>query len=199
MRTPVVDSRQVYLYALNPSDGSAWRAFVERETGPGFVDLSGHGVKDAVERIRADGIDILVDLMGFTGGSFAINRDAIVAARPAALQLCMLGYPSTCGSDFVDYTVADRIIAPPEVRADFVEKLLYVPYSYQVSHRAPNQQISDLQSRRFSHGRGWMPGQQPEARGRHRRWGKHSAAPRRVWAAAGAGAGVLLLQFTLQD
>jgi hypothetical protein len=98
-RAPVIVSRQVHLYALNPSDGSAWRAFVEREAGPGFVDLSSHGVKDAVDRIRADGIDILVDLMGFTGGSFAINRDAIMAARPAALQLCMLGYPSTCGSD----------------------------------------------------------------------------------------------------
>ena len=55
--------------------------------------------------------------MGYTGGAFAVMRDAIMAARPAPLAINMLGYPSTVGSSFVDYIVTDRIITPPQVEA----------------------------------------------------------------------------------
>ena len=50
------------LYALNPSDGSSWRRYVET-TATRFVDLSSTGMKTAAEKIYADGIHILVDLM----------------------------------------------------------------------------------------------------------------------------------------
>jgi protein O-GlcNAc transferase len=129
------DEVEVTLYALNPSDNSAWRRHVER-TADRFVDLSTTGMRAAAEQIHADGIHILVDLMGYTGGAFAVNRDAIMAARPAPLAISMLGYPSTVGSDFVDYVVTDRIITPPEVKAHFVEKFMYVPYSYQVNSQS---------------------------------------------------------------
>ena len=123
---------EVTLYALNPSDNSVWRKHVER-TAAKFVDLSTTGMRAAAERIYSDGIHILVDLMGYTGGAFAVNRDAIMAARPAPLAISMLGYPSTVGSDFIDYVVTDRIITPPDVKEHFVEKFMYVPYSYQVN------------------------------------------------------------------
>jgi predicted O-linked N-acetylglucosamine transferase (SPINDLY family) len=126
---------EVVLYALNPSDNSAWRKHVER-TAANFVDLSTTGMRAAAERIYSDGIHILVDLMGYTGGAFAVNRDAIMAARPAPMAISMLGYPSTVGSDFIDYVVTDRIITPPEVKAHFVEKFMYVPYSYQVNSQS---------------------------------------------------------------
>lgn len=131
---------EVTLYALNPSDRSIWRKHVER-TADHFVDLSTVGMRAAAEMIHADGIHVLVDLMGYTGGAFAVNRDAIMAARPAPLAISMLGYPSTVGSDFVDYVVTDRIITPPEVKSHFVEKFMYVPYSYQVNSQAMEDKI----------------------------------------------------------
>ena len=71
---------------------------MERTAGR-FVDLSAVGMRAAAEMIHADGIHVLVDLMGYTGGAFAVNRDAIMAARPAPLAISMLGYPSTVGSE----------------------------------------------------------------------------------------------------
>lgn len=59
-----------------------------------------------------------------------------MASRPAPMALGMLGYPSTTGSDYIDYIVTDRVITPPEVANDFSEMFLYVPYSYQVNSQA---------------------------------------------------------------
>ena len=136
---------EVTLYALNPTDRSAWRKHVER-TADHFVDLSNTGMREAAQQIHADGIHVLVDLMGYTGGAFAVNRDAIMAARPAPLAISMLGYPSTVGSDFVDYVVTDRIITPPSVKHHFVEKFLYVPYSYQVNSQASEDSVETAAS-----------------------------------------------------
>jgi predicted O-linked N-acetylglucosamine transferase (SPINDLY family) len=78
--------------------------------------------------VRADEIDVLVDLKGYTRD----GRLAILAYRPAPVQVHHVGFPGTLGAGaFVDYLVADRIVAPPE-RADYYsEKLAYLPDCYQ--------------------------------------------------------------------
>jgi hypothetical protein len=48
----------------------------------------------------------------------------------------MLAHIFVRAGSFVDYVVTDRIITPPEVKSHFVEKFLYVPYSYQVNSQA---------------------------------------------------------------
>ena len=79
----------------------------------------------AAEKIRLDGIDILVDLTGFTQTS----RTGIVALKPAATHINWLGYAGTMGElnskPLFDYILVDKIIAP--YQADFSEKLLYLP------------------------------------------------------------------------
>jgi predicted O-linked N-acetylglucosamine transferase (SPINDLY family) len=67
-----------------------------------------------------------VDLTGYTKN----ERMAILAYRPAPVQVSFLGYPGTSGATFVDYLIADRYIIPPEHLKWYTEKVLWLPDSY---------------------------------------------------------------------
>lgn len=97
----------VYAYALNPDDGSPERAAVAASADH-FVDLSTHDDAAAAERIRADGIDVLVDLMGFSNAA----RPALWARRPAPVQVAFLGHAHSLHAEWIDYRITDRVSEP---------------------------------------------------------------------------------------
>jgi predicted O-linked N-acetylglucosamine transferase (SPINDLY family) len=74
--------------------------------------------------IRADGIDVLIDLAGHTGGS----RLLAFARRPAPVQIeYILGHGYTSGLDAMDAFLADDALAPPGAGALFSERLIRLP------------------------------------------------------------------------
>ncbi|HTH59969.1 MAG TPA: tetratricopeptide repeat protein [Paraburkholderia sp.] len=70
-----------------------------------------HGLDDALvaQRIRDDGIDILVDLTMH----MADGRLPVFALRPAPVQVTWLAYPGTTGLASIDYRLTDRHLDPP--------------------------------------------------------------------------------------
>lgn len=83
-----------------------------RREAPHFADLAGWTPEKIARRIRADRIDVLVDLAGFT--LHAVPE--AVAARPAPLVIQYLGYPHFDAPDWADYVVVDPVLLPPEER-----------------------------------------------------------------------------------
>jgi predicted O-linked N-acetylglucosamine transferase (SPINDLY family) len=73
-------------------------------------------------------VDIAVDLMGYTQDC----RPNILAFRPAPIQVNYLGYPGTLGAEFIDYVIADRLVAPFDEQPFFTEKIVHLPDSYLV-------------------------------------------------------------------
>ncbi|MCD7109916.1 glycosyl transferase [Rhizobium sp. DKSPLA3] len=96
-----------------------------------------HALSDAeaARKIRADGIDILVDLKGSTSG----NRGAILNENVAAVQIAWLGFPgSNIGID-CDYVIGDPIVTPPTSAPVYHEQICRLPETYQPNdpfHRA---------------------------------------------------------------
>ncbi|HXH03520.1 MAG TPA: glycosyltransferase [Candidatus Competibacteraceae bacterium] len=121
---------EVFAYSLHQDDGSAYRQRIAAGCDH-FVELQDLGTVDAARRIQADGIHILVDLMGYTH----LARPEIFALRPAPLQVNFLGYPGTLGADFIDYIIADATVLPEPLRPYFDEAPVYMPDTYQVTDR----------------------------------------------------------------
>jgi predicted O-linked N-acetylglucosamine transferase (SPINDLY family) len=119
----------VHLYSTGPDDGSPLR---RRLMAAGhFIDAARISDPDLARRIRDDGIDILVDLKGFTRD----GRLGVLARRPAPIQVTWLGFPGTCGADFVDYLIGDPVVTPLADQPVFSERIAQMPWSYQPNDR----------------------------------------------------------------
>lgn len=98
------------------------------------------GVPDGkvYETVRADNLDVLIDLGGHTAG----NRMQVLAARPAPIQATLFGYPNTTGMKAVDFRITDPISDPPGATDDlYVEQPLHLPevaWAYNPPENAPS-------------------------------------------------------------
>jgi predicted O-linked N-acetylglucosamine transferase (SPINDLY family) len=120
------DRFEIHGYSYGPDSGGAMRARLVAAFDR-FTDIDALAHRDAAARIRADDIDILVDLKGHTHRA----RPKILAFRPAPVQVNYLGFPGTMGAPFIDYIIADNFIVPRDRQTLYAEKLAYLPGCYQ--------------------------------------------------------------------
>lgn len=121
------DRVEVYGYCWSREDGSELRrrviAALDRH-----VPIGALSDEQAAMRIRADEIDVLIDLHGPTAGA----RPNILARRPALVQASYLGFPGTSGMPCIDYVLCDRNVLPEACLPFMSEKPLYLPEVFQV-------------------------------------------------------------------
>ncbi|MES2946641.1 MAG: tetratricopeptide repeat protein, partial [Pseudomonadota bacterium] len=115
---------EIFAYSLSDRD-DAFTASV-RQGVDHFCDASAMDAQALAQGIRADQIDVLIDLMGHTHQ----GRPAVLAMRPASLQLLYLGYPGSMGADFVDGTIADDWLIPTELEPGYREKVHRLPCAF---------------------------------------------------------------------
>lgn len=94
-----------------------------------FVDVRAMSDAEAAGILRNAGIDIAIDLAGFTSR----HRAGILASRPAPVQISYLGYPGTTCAPFIDYVVADAFVLPPGQEPFYSESIVRLPDCYQVN------------------------------------------------------------------
>lgn len=94
-----------------------------RSFANGWRDVTGQDDTRLAQQIRADGIDILVDLAGYTKGS----RLLALTAKPAPIQMTYLGYPNTTGLPQVDYRITDHVADSDDADAFHTETLIRLP------------------------------------------------------------------------
>ena len=122
------DGFEWFAFSFGPHSDSAMRQRLRRPFER-FLDVRAHSDREVAQLSRELGIDIAVDLKGFTQDS----RMGIFARRCAPVQVSYLGYPGTTGAPYMDYVIADRVVLPPALHAHFSEKVVTLPHSYQVN------------------------------------------------------------------
>ena len=116
---------EVCAYSLGRGAADALRERIERQVAR-LVDLGHRPTAAMVDRIRADGIDVLFDLTGHTGQA----RPDLFAARPAPVQVNYLGYAGTLGAAYYDFVVTDAYTTPEGADGDFTERCCRIGECY---------------------------------------------------------------------
>jgi protein O-GlcNAc transferase len=114
--------------SLCPDDGSELR----RRLVAGFDafhDLCTIDDQRAAQLMRELGIDIAIDLTGHSRDA----RLSILARRPAPVHVSWLGHAGTMGAPFIDYLIADPVVAPLAQQQHFVERIAQLPDCYLVT------------------------------------------------------------------
>lgn len=114
----------VICYSDSQAEGAHARKL--RASNVTWHDVTSEKDDALAERIRADGIDILVDLDGHSGP----NRLSVFARRAAPVQVTWAGYVGATGLDAMDYLITDSRQTVEADLALMTEQPVYMPGNY---------------------------------------------------------------------
>ncbi|MGB0671374.1 MAG: hypothetical protein ACPGNT_07740 [Rhodospirillales bacterium] len=101
---------EVHCYHNSPVHDDMTRAF--RAAADGWHPSYRMKEQELFEQVQADGIDILVDLSGFTLG----NRLGMFSGKPAPLQVTAWGHAHGVGMESMDVLFSDAVCVPASER-----------------------------------------------------------------------------------
>jgi predicted O-linked N-acetylglucosamine transferase (SPINDLY family) len=122
------DKFEVIAVDSGGGDGSAMRRRLETAFDK-ILYIANLSDAEAVDLIRANEIDILVNLNGY----FGAPRMGLFARRAAPIQINYLGFPATLGAPYIDYVIADKTVIPEDERRYYDERVVYLPDCYQAN------------------------------------------------------------------
>lgn len=122
------DQFEVFCYSYCDDDNSLYRKHI-KESCDHFVDIKDLSDLEAAKKIHQDGINILIDLTGYTSRA----REGVLVYKPAPIIVNYLGFLGSLGMPQVDYIITDEIVTPPQLAKDYTEKFVYMPHSYQIN------------------------------------------------------------------
>ncbi|MDH5263561.1 MAG: tetratricopeptide repeat protein [Betaproteobacteria bacterium] len=117
---------EITAVSYGAASSDPWRRRIEGAVER-FLDVAVQADDAVAGRLRELGIDIAVDLKGFTTGC----RTGILARRPAPVQVNYLGYPGSMGAPYIDYLIADSTVVDAGHAAFYSERIVLLPHSYQ--------------------------------------------------------------------
>ena len=79
--------------------------------------------QEVINMVRKDGIDIIIDLNGFSSN----HRLALFKNRLAPIQILWCGYTNTLGLKEMDYLIVDKNLIKPTEENLYNEKVIYLP------------------------------------------------------------------------
>ncbi|UWQ43037.1 tetratricopeptide repeat protein [Leisingera aquaemixtae] len=120
------DRFEIYIYDYGEVNDQEGRLRAENAADV-YKQVSGLENDEIAAVAREDGLDIAVDLKGYTKD----NRVNIFNNRLAPVHVAYLGYPGTTGVDQMDYMIADPVTIPERLCKYYTEKILYMPDCYQ--------------------------------------------------------------------
>ena len=132
------DLFEVYCYSNVAEEDDLTEKY--RRTADVFINITLMSDQQVAERIRQDGIHFLVDLAGYTFN----GRLAVMAYRPAPVQIVYMGYPYTSGMSEVDYFLSDPFLDGAENAAYFTERQLRLPECFTSFDRLAEQEITPV-------------------------------------------------------
>ena len=103
---------EVFCYANNSED--AVSRTMAQQPGVHWTNILGLLPEEAARLVAADEIDILCDLSGHTKD----NCLAVLARKPAPVQVTGLGYMERTGLSTIDYLLGDRVLDAAEEAED---------------------------------------------------------------------------------
>jgi predicted O-linked N-acetylglucosamine transferase (SPINDLY family) len=119
---------EVFGYCSSPEDGTDIRKRVIASFDR-FARIAELPDEAAARLIRADEIDILIDLNGLTAGA----RLRVMRWRPAPVQATYLGFIGPIPLPELDYLLCDSFVIPPETAPLYQPKPLYIAEIYQAN------------------------------------------------------------------
>lgn len=131
---------EIFAYSTGPDDASPDRQRIAQVVEH-FIDVSRFDSEAIAQRIIMDGVDVLIDLSGYT----LYNATNTLALRPAPLQLSYIGFLETQGAPWIDYVILDDYLVTEAVRSCWRERIISLPAS--VFPFVDTEEVAELRSR----------------------------------------------------